>query len=174
MIDEVEGHAEGAVSVVQRACRQAARRHVERDTPAVVDGGGARECDFAHDLRPHVQRRIRVLPGVVRQGGPTLRRHVVLLGTFTTVVDDSDTKVCGCQNRDPQGIGQPTHSMKPSGLTDPTSPNPSSRMATRSTFGFCSAASALARASSIKAYDRQASGNAPAGPCAVTMSSRSL
>ena len=75
MVDEVELQRERSIAVRQRVRRQPARRDVERDAPAVIDRRRLRQRDLADHLRPHVQRRVGVLPRVVRQGGPEIVAH---------------------------------------------------------------------------------------------------
>ena len=66
VIDEVEFDRKGSRAVRQRPGRQAAAGHMEGDTPRLIDGRRLGERHFTNDLHPHVQRRIGVLPFVVR------------------------------------------------------------------------------------------------------------
>ncbi len=79
VIDEVEFHRERPASLRQRACREAARGDVQRDAPRMVQRRCVRERDLADNLRPHVQRRVRFPPGVVRQCRPGLLGHSAMI-----------------------------------------------------------------------------------------------
>ena len=70
MIDEVELDGERARAVRQRPRRQSARRDLQRNAPRMIQTRRTRQRHLAHDLHPHVQRGIGVLPLVVREGRP--------------------------------------------------------------------------------------------------------
>ena len=63
VIDEVELNFKDALAVRNRRRRQAPGTDVERDLPPMIDARGQRQADLAHDLGPHVQRRVRIRPG---------------------------------------------------------------------------------------------------------------
>ena len=75
MVDEVELHGERAIAVGQRPRREAARRHLKRDGPGVVERRRLGERHLADDLRPHVQRGVGVFPGVVGERRPGFVGH---------------------------------------------------------------------------------------------------
>ena len=70
--DEVEVDLEGPCPVRDRRRGEPARRHVEGDVPRVIDPRGLGEAELAHDLRPHVERRIGLLPVGERKARPRL------------------------------------------------------------------------------------------------------
>ncbi|MBI4266710.1 MAG: hypothetical protein HY657_20270 [Acidobacteria bacterium] len=72
VVDEVEADFERAPAVWDRRGRQAARRHVERGVPGMIDRRAVPQPDLADDLQPHVERRVRVAPGVERQARPVV------------------------------------------------------------------------------------------------------
>ena len=70
VIEEIEFHFERTILVRHRQCRQPASRDVERDVPPVIHERHSCKPDLSDDLRPHVERRIGVLPIVQSQRGP--------------------------------------------------------------------------------------------------------
>src|SRR5207247_7192420 len=70
VVDEVEIELERPRAVRDRGRRQPARGHVEGDVPRVVDPGTPGQADLPDDLRPPVQRGVRVLPVLQGQAWP--------------------------------------------------------------------------------------------------------
>ena len=70
MVDEVEPDLEVLTLVRDHGGRQAARGHVERHMPAVVEPGGQLKPNLADDLDPKVQGLARRLPGRIGKRGP--------------------------------------------------------------------------------------------------------
>ena len=70
VVEEVEVDLKGPGAARDGGGRQPAGGDVERDVPGVVDPRQPGEPDLAHDLGPPVQRRVRVLPPVQREGRP--------------------------------------------------------------------------------------------------------
>src|SRR5262245_12312655 len=79
MIDEIEFHRKGAVSVRQRSCRKTTGCDLERDRPGMIQGGCLSERDFSDNLRPHVKGGVGIFPCIVRQGGPLLVDHEMMI-----------------------------------------------------------------------------------------------
>jgi hypothetical protein len=61
---------ECAVTCPQRRCRQAAGRHLKCDVPEMIDERRHGKAQFAHNLCPHVQRRVGIFPRLKGQSGP--------------------------------------------------------------------------------------------------------
>ena len=74
VVDEVEDDVERAPLVRNRGGGEATRRHVERHVPPMVLLRGERHPHLADDLRPHVERGVRVLPARERQRRPGVGR----------------------------------------------------------------------------------------------------
>jgi hypothetical protein len=70
MVDEVEVDLEAPGTVRDRRRRETARGHVERHVPRVVDPRRPGEPDLPDDLRPAVERRVRILPVGQREDRP--------------------------------------------------------------------------------------------------------
>src|SRR4029077_7117758 len=70
MLYEVKPKFECSFAIRDTRCRQTASRDVQRDIPPVVHDGRQTQPDLANDLSPHMERCIRVLPGVKRESGP--------------------------------------------------------------------------------------------------------
>src|SRR6266478_3308767 len=70
---EIEVNFKHALGVGNRRGGQTTSAHVESRSPKMVDGRAQRQTDFAHDLGPHVQSGIRVLPFGERKCGPRVR-----------------------------------------------------------------------------------------------------
>ena len=75
VIDEIEFHRERAAAVGEGARREAARRDLQRDPPAVIDGLRGGERHLPDHLRPSVERGVCVLPRFVRQRRPEFIVH---------------------------------------------------------------------------------------------------
>src|SRR6266850_1869738 len=73
MGDEIELNFKHSLGVGNRRGGQTASAHVESRSPKMVDGWAQRQTDFAHDLGPHVQSGIRVLPFGEWKCGPVVR-----------------------------------------------------------------------------------------------------
>src|SRR4029077_4025248 len=74
MLDEIELQLKKESSVGDRGGRQPARAYVERHMPGVVLLGGKLHTNLTYNLRPHVKRRVRVLPRLQWQLRPALRK----------------------------------------------------------------------------------------------------
>ena len=79
--DKVEVDLERFTAVRHASRRETGGGGIERHLPRVVEPRHLRESNLAHDLRPHVQRLVRVLPCGVRQIGPYKLRHDVSPGS---------------------------------------------------------------------------------------------
>ena len=62
VIDEVEFHFEMAVAIRHHRRIEPARTEIERHVPPMVDQRRQFEADLSHDLRPHVECGVGVLP----------------------------------------------------------------------------------------------------------------
>jgi len=67
---EVELELEDLAADRNRRGAEPARRHVERNLPAVIRPRRQRQPDLADDLRPELQGRGRLAPRRIRQSGP--------------------------------------------------------------------------------------------------------
>jgi hypothetical protein len=72
---EIELESEEAAGVGQRPSGQAARRDMQCDRPAMIEGRRERQCNLAYDLRPHMQRGVGILPGIERERWPAIFGH---------------------------------------------------------------------------------------------------
>src|SRR5690348_6711147 len=89
-MDEIELHFEISTGVGDSRGREPKRTHIQRDSPPVIDFGRQRQPYFSHDLRPHVQRGVSVLPGFQWKFGPQL-----LLSASGNCVHGSSAKFGG-------------------------------------------------------------------------------
>ena len=78
VLDEVELRVERAGPVEHGAGREAPGSDAEGDVPPVVLRRSEREAGLSDDLRPHVERGVRVLPCLERQVRPGIERRDVL------------------------------------------------------------------------------------------------
>ena len=72
VIDEIELNAEGTITVRERARGETAGRYLHSNAPGMIERRCLSKRDFADDLRPHMQRRVGIFPGFVRQRRPQL------------------------------------------------------------------------------------------------------
>src|SRR5262245_64492086 len=70
MLDKIEGDRKAAIGKGQRWGGEPPRRQQLGDIPPVIDEWRPRQLDFAHHLRPAVQRFAGLAPGGQRQFGP--------------------------------------------------------------------------------------------------------
>ena len=75
VVDEVELDHERAPAMRQRPRGKTTRGDLQRDRPRMIDRRRLRERDLPDHLRPHVERRVGVLPSVVRQSRPWFVVH---------------------------------------------------------------------------------------------------
>src|SRR5215813_805901 len=80
MSHEIEVDLEAALAVRNGGSREPFRRDVKSDVPGMVDPWTQRKPNLAHDLRPHVHRRVGLGPGREGKVGPVIRRDQWLLG----------------------------------------------------------------------------------------------
>ncbi len=87
VIHEVEGDLEAPRLEGDRRRRETARSDVERDLPPVVHEGGELEPHLPHDLGPHVEGVVGLLPvrdGQARPVGAVPRAHAASLAPSIT------------------------------------------------------------------------------------------
>src|SRR5215472_3646514 len=79
MRHEIEVDLKAALAVRNGGGREPFRRDVQCHVPGMVDPGTQRKPNFAHDLRPHVVRRVGIGPGFEGKAGPVVGRDQWLL-----------------------------------------------------------------------------------------------
>jgi hypothetical protein len=70
MFEEVKRHVKGAAAIGNGRGGQPTRGDVQGDMPPVVEERREFQADFAHDLRPQVQRLAGVSPCLIGQSWP--------------------------------------------------------------------------------------------------------
>jgi hypothetical protein len=70
MTDEVKVDLKRPVSLRNGAGGKTPGRNVQGHVPRMIDPWTLRQANLANDLRPHVQSRRRIAPGIEREAGP--------------------------------------------------------------------------------------------------------
>src|SRR5439155_21027410 len=72
---EIEADQHEAIADRKGKRGEPARRYLQRGVPVMVREVREGEGELAHDLRPHVQRRVRIPPAVEREWRPRRGRN---------------------------------------------------------------------------------------------------
>src|SRR5580704_975647 len=97
VMEEIELYFEIAPRVRNGRRSQPRSIHVEGHPPPMIDIRAERQPHFTHDLRPHVERRVSVLPSFQRKFRPE-----ILFGTSSACIHISSAEIkqaFGCESR---------------------------------------------------------------------------
>jgi len=64
VIEKAKRHLKRPCAVGNRGSREPTGRYVQRHLPPMIDRRGQSKPNLPYDLRPHVQRDVRVLPPI--------------------------------------------------------------------------------------------------------------